>query len=100
MKAKHIGEAAVQGDQLAADVFDFTAKILGLKLADSVAHTSPSSIYIFGGVANAGDAIMIPLKKHFEDALLQIYKNKVSIRFSGLPENDAAILGAAALIYQ
>lgn len=98
LTSKLIGEAAQLGDELATEVFDITTRILGLKLADSVAHTSPSSIYIFGGVANAGDVLMNPLKKHFEDSLLKIYKNKISIRLSGLPENDAAILGAAALI--
>jgi glucokinase len=99
LTSKLIGEAAQQGDELATEVFDITARILGLKLADSVAHTSPSSIYIFGGVANAGNVLMEPLKKHFEDSLLEIYKNKINIRLSGLPENDAAILGAAALIH-
>lgn len=100
LTSKHIGEAAVQGDSIALEIFDFTARILALKLADSVAHTSPSSIYIFGGVAKAGDVLMNPLKKYFENFLLQIYKNKISLRLSGLPENDAAILGAAALIHQ
>jgi len=98
LSARTIGMAAQEGDELAIEVFDYTAKILGLKLADSVAHTSPSSIYIFGGVANAGDVLMKPLKKHFEDALLAIFKNKINIRLSGLNARNAAILGAAALI--
>jgi len=100
LTSKHIGEAAQQHDELACEVFDRTARILAIKLADSVAHTSPSDIFIFGGVANAGDVLLIPLKKYFEEQLLQIYKNKVNIRFSGLPSNDAAILGAAALLNQ
>jgi glucokinase len=98
--AKMIGEAANLGDEIAIETFEITTRILGLKLADSVAHTSPSSIYIFGGVAKAGNELMKPLKRHFENSLLEIYRNKIKIRLSGLPENDAAILGAAALIQQ
>jgi len=96
--ARTIGDAAQKGDTIALDVFDITAKILALKLSDSVAHTSPSSIYIFGGVANAGDVLMKPLKKYFEEYLLEIFKNKINIRLSGLNASDAAVLGAAALI--
>jgi glucokinase len=100
LKPKNIGEAAQNGDSLALEAFDITAKILAIKLADSVAHTSPSVIYIFGGLANAGDVLMKPLKKYFEEYLLQIYKNKIKLMLSGLPANDAAILGAAALVHQ
>lgn len=93
-----ICEAAIAGDKLALDIFDITAKILAVKLSDAVAHTGPSKIYIFGGVANAGDLLMVPLKKYFNDYLLNIYKNKVTLELSGLPQSDAAILGSAALV--
>jgi len=96
--AADIGEAAVKGDALALEIFDYTARILGIKLADAVAHTSPSTIYIFGGVANAGDILMKPLRKYFNEYLLTIFKNKIDLEFSGLPQNDAAILGSAALV--
>ncbi|HBG71505.1 MAG: glucokinase [Bacteroidetes bacterium GWF2_43_63] len=98
LSSKTIAEAALQGDHIAVEVFDKTAWHLGLKLADAVAHTSPSSIYIFGGVAKAGDLLMLPLKKYFNEFLLQIYKNKVALKWSALPGNDAAILGAASLV--
>lgn len=98
LSAELIAKAAQQGDTIALDVFDKTAWYLALKLADAVAHTSPSVIYIFGGVAKAGDLLMLPMKKYFNDFLLQIYKNKVQLKWSALPDNDAAILGAAALV--
>lgn len=96
--AADIGESAAKGDELALEIFDYTAKILGIKLADAVAHTSPSTIYIFGGVANAGDILMKPLKKYFNEYLLKVYKDKIALEFSGLEQNDAAVLGAAALV--
>ncbi|MBS4014420.1 MAG: ROK family protein [Bacteroidetes bacterium] len=94
----HVGNAANRGDQIAIDTFDKTAEILAIKLADSAAHTSPSTIYIFGGVANAGKVLMEPLKKYFEENLLEVFKNKIQIKPSALHQNDTAILGAAALI--
>jgi glucokinase len=96
--SKDIAEASLKGDKLAVAVFEKTAWYLAIKLADAVAHTSPSSIYIFGGVAKAGDLLMQPLKKYFEEFLLQIYKNKIQLKWSALPDNDAAILGAASLV--
>jgi len=98
LSSKIIADAAIKGDETAVEVFDKTAWYLALKLADAVAHTSPSSIYIFGGVAKAGDLLMLPLKKYFNEFLLQIYKNKVALKWSALPGNDAAILGAASLV--
>jgi len=81
------------------EIFDFTAKILGRQLADAVAFTSPETIFLFGGLANAGNLLMQPLKRHFEDSLLQIFKGKIKLVFSALPEGDAAVLGAASLVW-
>lgn len=95
--SKDITTEAIKGNPLAIKAFDITALILGRKLADAVAFSSPEAIILFGGLANSGDLLLIPLIQYFENSLLQIYKNKVRILLSGLPENSAAILGAAAL---
>lgn len=97
--AKDIHEAAEQGDAFALEIFDYTGKILGQTLADAVAITSPEAIIIFGGLAKAGDLILKPVKKYMEDNLLRIFKNKVAIIPSDLPDADAAILGASALAW-
>lgn len=97
--AKDIHEAAEQGDALALEIFDYTGKILGQTLADAVAITSPEAIILFGGLARSGDLIIKPVKKYMEDNLLRIFKNKVAIIPSDLPDADAAILGASALAW-
>lgn len=94
-----IHKAALAGDPLAKEIFDFTGKILGQALADAVAITSPEAIILFGGLAKAGDFILKPTKKYMEDNLLAIFKNKIEIIPSGLSERDAAILGSAALAW-
>lgn len=99
LTAKMITEAAHRGDPIAREAFEFTGKVLGFKLADSVAHTSPEAIILFGGLANAGDLLFEPTRRHLEANLLPIFRGKVKILPSGLPEGNTAILGAAALIW-
>ena len=100
LNSKDIYEAAVKGDKIALEAFDYTAQILGLKLADSIAYTSPEAIFLFGGLALSGDYILKPTKKYMEENLLKIYKDKIKLELSGLMGKNAAILGAAALIWK
>jgi glucokinase len=97
--AKYIYERAKQGEQAAINAFNQTGDILGLALANTVAYTRPEAIFLFGGLANAGNLIFIPTIKSFEKNLLNIYKGKVKILPSGLKEGTAAVLGAASLIW-
>lgn len=99
LTAKDIADAANRGDKLALAAFDYTAKILGLKLADSVAYLSPEAIILFGGLALAGDLIFAPAKRYMEEYMLNIFKNKVKLLPSVLPGAHAAVLGASALIW-
>ncbi len=99
LTAKEIADAANSGDKLALEAFDYTARILGLKLADTVACLSPEAIILFGGLALAGDLIIEPTKRYMEEYMLNIFKNKVKIIPSALPGGSAAILGASALIW-
>jgi glucokinase len=99
LTARSITDAARQGDSIALKAFDLTGKILGLKLADAVAHTSPEAIILFGGLANAGDLIFAPTKRHMEEQMLNIFTGKVKLLPSGLTNRNVAVLGASALIW-
>jgi glucokinase len=98
--SKSIADAAHKGDQLALEIFDYTAEKLGFSLANTVAISSPKLIVLFGGLAQSGDLIIKPTKKYMEDYLLNIYQDKVDIIPSKLKASDAAILGASALAWQ
>ncbi len=98
--SKFIYNEAVKNNPLALEAFNITGKYLGFVLANSVAYTSPEAIFLFGGLANAKELIFEPTIKSFEDNLLKIYKNKIKILPSGLDENNAAVLGAASLIWK
>ena len=97
---KDVFEAAEAGDSIAARAFEQTGKLLGETLSDLVAYMSPKAIFFFGGVARAGKWILEPTAKHMEENLLDIYKGKVELIPSGLPDSDAAILGASALVWK
>lgn len=100
INSKLIYEAAMKGDPLAVEVYEFTGKILGEALANFVMFSSPEAIILFGGLTKAGDMIMKPVREHMEKNLLPIFQNKVKLVFSELKESDAAILGASALAWE
>lgn len=98
--SKDVYDAAVQGDELAQSIFEFTGKLLGEALADFIAFSSPEAIVLFGGLAKSGDYIMKPLQKAIDDNVLQIFKGKCKILVSELKDSDAAVLGASALAWE
>ncbi len=98
--SKRVYEAAIKGDKIALDVFQFTGKILGEALANFVMFSSPEAIILFGGVIKAGNLLIDPVKENMEKNLLPIFQNKVKLLFSELKESDAAILGASALVWE
>lgn len=99
LNAEKITQAARQNDQLALEAFAYTGRILGLKLADIVASVNPGVIVMTGGLSKAGALILDPAKKCMEEHMLSVFKNGVDIIQSTLSDKNAAILGAAALVW-
>lgn len=95
--SKDIYDAAMNGDKMSKEIFDYTGRILGESFADMVAFSSPQAIILFGGLAKSGDLLLKPLKEAFEKSLMPIFRGKTSIILSELKESDAAVLGASAL---
>lgn len=95
--SKDVYDAAMNGDQLAKDIFTYTGTILGEAMADMVVFSSPEAFILFGGLAKSGDLIMKPLREALEKNVMSIFKGKAKVIMSELKEADAAILGASAL---
>lgn len=95
--SKDIYDAAMNGDKMSKEIFEFTGKILGEAFADMVAFSSPQAIILFGGLAKSGDLLIKPLKESFDKNILPIFRGKCKIILSELKESDAAVLGASAL---
>jgi len=100
LTSESVYECAMQGDSVANQIFEFTGQILGESLANFIMFSSPAAIVLFGGLTKAGNLLLNPTRKHMEENLLPIFKNKVKLIFSELKESDAAILGASALIWE
>ncbi len=95
--SKDVYDAAMSGDKLAKEIFDFTGKILGEAMADMVTFSSPQAFILFGGLTKSGDLLLKPLKEAFEKSLMPVFRGKIKILVSELKESDAAVLGASAL---
>ena len=100
LDSKAVYEAALEGDELAIEIFNYTGNILGLALANAIMTTSPEAIILFGGLTKAGEFILKPTRESMEDNLIQVFQNKVKILISHLKEAHAAILGASALVWE
>ena len=95
--SKDVYDAAIAGDKLAKNIFDYTGTILGQAFADMIAFSSPQAIILFGGLAKSGDLLLKPLNEALNKAILPIFRGKTKIILSELRESDAAVLGASAL---
>ena len=100
LTAEMITKAALAGDPLAIEAFEYTGMLLGRALANAVTITSPEAIFLFGGLAKAGKYLFEPTKKYMEMHMLSNFRNKVKLLPSGIDGKNAAILGASALIWQ
>ena len=101
LSGEMITKAAIRKDTIAVRAFEYTGRILGLKLADTVAHFSPEAIFLFGGLVNAGDYLLNPTRQYMNDNMMDIYKkNPPKLLPSGLLNKSAAILGASSLAWK
>ncbi|MBR5688157.1 MAG: ROK family protein [Prevotella sp.] len=89
--------AAGKGDKLALRVYEFTGEMLGEACADFAAFSSPEAFIFFGGLTKAGDLIMEPIKRSYDEHVLKIFRNKAKFLISGLDGSSAAVLGASAI---
>lgn len=89
--------AAAKGDKLAKRIYDFTGEMLGEACADFSAFSSPEAFIFFGGLTKAGDLLMKPLVKSYDEHVLKIYKGKAKFLLSSLDGSSAAVLGASAV---
>lgn len=95
--SKDVYDAAVNGDKLAKEIFDYTGTILGEAMADMTVFSSPQAFILFGGLAKSGELLLKPLRDAMDKNMLSVFKGKPKVMLSELKEADAAVLGASAL---
>ncbi|MBO5873541.1 MAG: ROK family protein [Rikenellaceae bacterium] len=95
LSAEDIFKAASLGDTNAIVAFESAGKMLGRKLADVVEMLDPEAIFLTGGVAKAGNMLLIPAQNALRESLPQQYD--VELKLSELNDDFAAARGAAAM---
>lgn len=90
-------KAAVAGDELAKKIFEVTGSMLGEACANFALFCSPEAFIFMGGLTKAGDLLMKPLQKSYDEHVLSVYKGKAKLMLSGLKDSETAVLGASAL---
>lgn len=96
--AKDINEARRAGDELAAEVWDEAAHYLAIGCLDLCRVFDPDVIVLGGGMTNAGDDLMTPLKKHFNDLHWNMTPVVTDITIAALG-NDAGSIGSAGVAW-
>lgn len=73
--------------------------MLGIKLADLAVYLEPEAIFLSGGLTDSGDLLLKPTIRHLNKNLLKTLQGKIKVLISQLGANDAALLGAASLVW-
>ena len=97
LSSKKIAEAAAKNDPVALEAMDYTAEMIAFGIANAVGFSSPEAVFLFGGLAKAGEVLFAPVREYVNQMVMPIYRGTVQILASGIPESNAAVLGAAAL---
>ena len=92
-----ITEAARDGDDFARETLAVLGRWLGEGIASLTAVLDPAVVVIGGGVSEAGDLLLDPVRAHFEANLTgRHYRPELEIR-GALLGNTAGMIGAADL---
>ena len=92
-----VTEAAQAGDAVAVDLLAEVARWLGEGIASLTAVLDPAVVVIGGGVSEAGDLLLDPIREHFLATLTaRDYRPQLEIRPAELG-NRAGLIGAADL---
>ncbi|MBQ9559195.1 MAG: ROK family protein [Bacteroidaceae bacterium] len=97
IESKDVSIAAAKGDEVAKEIFEFTGRILGEACANFATFNSPEAFIFFGGLMKAGDLLLNPIKRAYDETVLKIYRGKAKMLVSQLDDAKAAVLGASAL---
>lgn len=93
---KDVYDHLESGDELAKEISEGSAKVLGLLCADILNFTSPEKIIFAGGMIAAGDALLSRIRHYYNMYAWPSRRDTVEICFATLGE-DAGIIGNAAL---
>jgi glucokinase len=96
--AETVIAAARRGDRLARSVIDSALGYLAMGVANLVSMMNPEMVVLGGGLFQAGDILLNPVRREFKKWAQPIAARQVKLRLSALGEN-AGLYGAARLAW-
>lgn len=96
--AKIVAEAARKNDVLANKVIESAVKYLSMGIANIVSMLNPQMVILGGGLFQAGDLLLDPIRREFLRWAQPIAAKNVKIELSALGE-DAGLYGAGKLAW-
>ncbi|MGL4392922.1 MAG: ROK family protein [Fusobacteriaceae bacterium] len=97
VEAKTIFDAAKEGDEFALELIDYESEYLAHGISIVLNLINPQMLILGGGVAQAGDILLNPVKEKLHKYALRIALDGLKIKLGELG-NDAGIIGAAGLV--
>ncbi|WP_051967254.1 ROK family protein [Kitasatospora mediocidica] len=94
--AAAVAESARQGDSLALAAYDRAGRALAAGIAATATLLDLRLAVIGGGVAQAGELLLAPLRRHLHTYAALPFLHPIEVRRTGLG-SDAGLIGAAAL---
>ncbi|MCL0072775.1 ROK family protein [Dehalococcoidia bacterium] len=94
--AETVVEAAGQGDTTAQAVMQKAGISLGIAVVSLIHIFDPEVVIIGGGVSNAGELILNPIRQVITERAMPDFRNRARVVCSSLGD-DSVILGAVAL---
>ena len=92
-----VAEAAKQGDPVARRIFTRVGEYIGFGLSSVVNLLNPEKIIIGGGVADAGDILLDPIRETIKKRSMVVAGSAVEVVPAKLG-NTAGVIGASLLI--
>ena len=91
---KLIAQAANEGDEIAKDIYERAGFYLGIAAGIVCVAVSPRRIILAGGVSQAGDLLLEPIRRTLRERISVMPIEQVEVVQSQLA-NDAGVIGAA-----
>jgi len=95
---KTIEDAAMQGDALSIEIYDFVGDCLAAAFASVTYLLQPQAFIIGGGVGKSGPVLYDPLQRHLNERLSPHFAKRIAIKKAELG-NEAGVIGGAALTF-
>lgn len=98
LTAEQVVQAAREGDSLALSVLEEVAGYLAMAVANLISLLNPEMIVLGGGLMQAGDLILQPIRRRLQEWAQPVAAPQTRIELSQLGE-DAGLYGAACLAF-